>query len=298
MVVAVLVHMRIHWLGLIATAVTGCSGLVDDGGRGGQTDAQIKAKTAWLAKALPSLRANCIMCHATGVGGSSPAPTYLAGGSDLEIRDNLLAFMPPEVNLDAPPLSKLLTRGPHDGPALSSGDASDILEWLKAEKEAGSTTGPTMPPLATAKFQPQICTQEPPDTAAAPNPNCLVNSVALDSVGGTGASVKFVIEPINGGTQSYMINMAVDPGTSGVRIEHPQFISWPADPAAADRPDCVDDASQGVYCPDAIDRFQTLVLNVAGGTPAAIPPGTQTFDKFLPTDMMTIQFKTVGAFQP
>ncbi len=277
---------------------TGCSGLVDDGGNGGLTPDQITARRLWLTKALPVLHGNCAMCHVDGGTGATPAPTFIAGASDLDIRDTLLGHEPPEINLDAPATSHLLTRGSHDGPALDGSQSSDLVEWIRAEKAAGSSTGEPTAVIQTAKFPPAICTAGLPDDPAAPNPSCLVNKIALDTVGGVGAQIEFVLQPLSPG--SYMTNMKLVPGTGGVYMEHPLFVSWPAG-SVDGRDDCAPDPNGDNFCSDTLDRFASTVMNLMpGALPAEqqIASGTSTFPAFLSTDMMSIQFKIVSAYKP
>jgi hypothetical protein len=279
--------MRIAWLVTFALA-TGCSGLVDDGADTGLSSAEVNARRLWINKALPVLVDNCSSCHATGQGGSQPAPTFLAGDGDLGIRDTLRAHDPPQLDFRSPPRSRLLTRGPHDGPALDGVQSSDLLEWIFAEKEASPDTQPV---IEVAKFAPSVCTAGLPDDPAAPNPNCLYNRIPLDPVGGAGAQIEFILQAVPDG--SYMTNLRLVPGPGGVYMEHPIFITWPAAP----RPGCDTDASGASFCLDSLDRYAQTTLNLMTD-PAPIGSGTTTFAGFLATDMMSIQFTEVGAYKP
>ena len=60
------------------------------------------------------------------------------------------------VNLDAPQSSRVLTKGLHDGPALTADQASRLLEWIQAEKAADVQTGTIR--LHPGPFTPLTCT--------------------------------------------------------------------------------------------------------------------------------------------
>ncbi len=269
----------------------GCSGLVDDGGTGGLTPDELTARKLWLSKALPLLKANCDECH----GGSMPDIDFIAGTSDLEVRDTLLAHEPAEVDLDSPAASHLLTRGAHDGPALDASQLSDLLEWIRAEKQA---RGVATVIIGVAKFQASICTSGLPDTPAAPNPNCLVNHVTLDELGATGSTIDFVVQALSGAT--YVTNLQITPSaTDGVFVDHPLFVTYPSEMVDENRLGCGQDAAGETFCGDNLDRFAGSQINLmAADPPAVLGDGTATFTEFIPTDMMSIHFKEVGVYKP
>ena len=275
--------VRLTVTAAMVLAVTGCSGLIDDGGTGGLSPEEVVARKLWLEKALPTLTANCQQCH----NGSRENIGFLVGNSDLEIRDTLLAYEPAAVNLDAPASSRLLTKGPHEGPALTAIQTSDLLEWVNAEKDA-ATSDPdnTTAPIETAQFLPQICTSGlPDDPPANPNPNCPVNKVPLDGVGATGATINFVAQALGSGL--YVTNLKLVPGTDGAYIEHPLFVSWPMDGSEPKA--------------DTIDRFYNVKLNLQATATAEeqqIGGGTAAFVGFFATDKITIHFKDAKLFQP
>lgn len=268
-------------------ALVGCVGVIDSGGDKNLTPEQRIAQQKWLDLALPTIKAaTCNGCHA----GSQPDIAFLTGASDLAIRDTLVQFNPQVVNLDAPQSSRLLTKGPHNGPALQADQASNILEWINAEKSAagtgsgsGGNTG-----IETAKFTPQICTSGAPGTA-----NCPINHVALDGVGLVGAEIQFVAQAL-GNTDTYVNDLYLKAAADGAYIEHPLFVSWPAD--TTQKP-----------IPDSIDRFFNVKLDLAKATGTVACPGpscdsigggTAAFVGFPPNNQMTIHFKVVMPFQP
>src|SRR2546428_5345864 len=104
-------HLKMLRLSAGATlvfALVGCTGLIE-GGSGSLTPEQRLAQEKWVDKALPQFRTNCISCH----GGSMVNVAFLAGATDLAIRDTIMGFDPQVVNTDAPQSSPVLTQGPH-----------------------------------------------------------------------------------------------------------------------------------------------------------------------------------------
>lgn len=269
-------------------AASGCSGLVDNEGLDGLTPEQVTAQRLWVSSALPQLQTNCISCH----DGSMPPADFLAGTGDLVKRDTLLAYTPSAaagvasvIDLGAPSLSLLLTKGMHDGPALDAAQSSDILEWINAERDAAPEGEPGTR-IETTPFLVQLCISGLPDDPAAPNPNCPVNKIALDTIGGTGAAIHFVAQAL-GTTGVYMTNLKLVPGAEGVFIDHPLFISLPPD--------------DGEPKLDSIDRFASVKMNLmATATPAEQvigTDGTASFVDFPSADNLLIHFQAVSVFK-
>ncbi len=261
--------------------VVGCSGLIDGGGSGGLTPEQAAARKVWLEKALPQLQANCQVCH----DGSRANIGFIEGTADFGRRDTLMAYSPAVVNLDAPGSSRLLTKGAHEGPPLDAIQTSDILEWIQAEHDAIPDDGVTGPTLETEKFIPQLCTG-----GLAGDPTCPINTVALDAIGDgvVGAKISFVVQALGSGL--YVTNLKLIPGTGGAFIEHPLFVSWPAD-----------ETLPPTF--DKIDRFFAVKMNLMmTATPEEqqIGGGTAAFVGFNagPMDKLTIHFKAAKLYQP
>ena len=103
--------------------VAGCS---TDGGSPAPTPELSNAERLWL-DVLPMFENACSSCHTTTNG----APDFLAGDDAWEIRDNLLASG--IVDPSKPTSSRILTKGIHSGPALTSTQNQLILDWLEAE---------------------------------------------------------------------------------------------------------------------------------------------------------------------
>jgi hypothetical protein len=256
----------------------GCTGLLEDGGRsvdGGLTPAQVAARSAWLQEALPALEgATCVPCH----DGSTAGIGLFQADSGIGMRDTLLGYTPKVVNLDAPPSSRLLTRGPHDGRALKADEISDILGWIQKEKDAApaSDAGAI---LKTAAFQPLFCTAGLPG-----DPTCPINTVGLDDLGATGGAIAFVAQAMTSGL--YVSDLKLVPGPGGASIEHPLFVSLP-------------DGSEPA--PDPADSFSGAKLNLMRtATPQEqqIGGGTAVLVGFVASAKITIHFKAVGPYKP
>jgi len=249
--------------------LVGCTGLIDTGG---SSESDV-AKRTFIEKASPVLTLNCVACH----DGSRENIGFLVGAGDLEMHDSLMAFTPAVVNLDAPASSRLLTKGVHDGPALLASQASDVLEWIQAEKDAQPDPGAGAPILETEHFIPAICTAGTPPAAT-----CPVNDVDLTSLGLPGAKLHFVAQALGSGL--YLNQLSVIGGADGVYLEHPLFASYPQDGTATRF--------------DTIDRFYNIKINAMGTATTPIGGGTAAFIGFLPTDKIAIGFKQLKAFQP
>ena len=114
-----------------------CTGDIEDKSLQGLTPAEALAKTRWLKDAEPVFQAKCFMCHDGSMATAVPPPDpYLAGMGDMAIRDTAIAYVPQLVNLGAPRSSRVLSKGMHEGPALTAQEASKILGWIQAEHDA------------------------------------------------------------------------------------------------------------------------------------------------------------------
>lgn len=271
--------VRLTLVPLALVAMVGCTGLIGDGGGGGGggdddgiTPEEIAAQEAFINKAAPALRTGtCTSCHVTMV------PMFLAGADDLAVRATLLAYDPPVINLDAPSSSRLLNKGPHSGPGLQPSLASDILEWITAEKDAQPDPGEGEIPLDTEPFTVQLCTSGTPETNPA---GCPINTVSLQAFG-VDAKIEFVAPVV--GSSLYLNRLTLTGGAAGVYIEHPLFVSHPtgAEPVA-----------------DRLDRFVATKMNLMASETSQIEGGTQSFADFDPTNPITIHFRAVKIYQP
>lgn len=273
-----LAMVRLSATALVLLTVVGCTGLID-GGSDGLTNQERTALKKWQTSAYPVLHETCYPCH----NGSRPMVEFLAGATESDVLDSIKAFDPPVVNFDAPSSSRILSKGLHDGPALTGEQSSAILQWLQAERDAQvSKPGSPTELLATMPFAIQICTALPPDN---PGGTCPTNHVPLDTIPNVGtqipgAELSFTAQALS--TSLYLTNLKMSGGTAGAYLEHPLFVSRRA---------------MGDRFPDQIDRFFALKLNIKAGTAEQLSGGTAVFNEFAATDMLEIHFKTLSAFQ-
>ena len=237
----------------------GCTGSIDAGEQvANLTPAQQLAQTAWIKKALPALKAGtCNTCHD---GSMAPtAPPYMAGEKDLDIRDGMIAFIPAVVNLNSPQSSRVVVKTPHEGPALSAPQASDVVLWLQAERDAR----PAGMEIQTPQMMPMMCVADP----------CPINTIDLSGVGSTGSTITFEVTPL--GADLYFTALTVTAGPSGLHMVHPVFETWPA----------------GAMMPtlDPNDRFFSVALDLAAGAKSILGGGETTFLNF-GTNPISVKF--------
>jgi mono/diheme cytochrome c family protein len=257
-------------------SLIGCTGLID-GGSDGLTSQQRDAQAKW-EKALPVLKDNCGGCHA----GERAMIDFLVGADDLAVRDRLMKYDPPVVNLEAASSSRLLTKNVHEGPGLTPSQAATVLAWVEAETDSASHD-PDHPvqQLATPAAAIAICTGGDPDS-----PTCPTNHISLAAVPDAGATVPGAEITFNAQALTntlYLTNLKVNGGTSGAYLEHLLFVSLPAGKTPI---------------PDQIDRYFAMKLNVKAGEIDQIDGGTAVFGGFSATDMVALHFKVLSAFKP
>ena len=255
---------------LVAMALTACNGLIDGNGGGTLTPEQQVAQSAWINEAWPHLQQQCVGCHS----GSEADIAFLAGGDALKVHDALMGFTVQIVNTDAPGSSRLLTKGAHAGPALTAQESADILDWIQKERDAVGGNGSADLGLETGQFQPLLCTSGNPGDAT-----CPVNHVALDGVGLAGATIDLVAQPL--GSTLYVTDLKLSASVDGVYLEHPLFVSWPAN-----QPEV----------PDSLDRFFAVKMNEMPMAADEIGGGTAAFVGMNPNDPVSIHFKVIGKY--
>jgi hypothetical protein len=243
MVRLVAVAALLFWAGCMGEIVNGAGG---DGGT--QSPEEIAAKNAFEQEALPILNGFCASCHS----GSMVGIDWMA--NDPDVRTHMLTF-PGLINLDTPTQSQLLSKGAHEGPALTTDQAASLLDWINLEKAAAG--GPDTS-VETTAFQPVVGQ----------------NTVDLSAIGLTGSTLTFRLEPLSVGI--YLNEITVHAGTDGAHVVHPLFVTW-------------DDA--GTASPDPVDRFSDIDLTVAAGTDSPLGGGTAVFVDVSPQTKLSIHFK-------
>jgi hypothetical protein len=111
-----------------ATALLG--GCIDDASESPIEARRSEAERAWMQEARPVLDSACSSCHA----GGAPEMAFLAGNSPQAQRATLLGSA--TVELSSVFGSRILTKGVHEGPALTAEQTSAILVGLPAERDA------------------------------------------------------------------------------------------------------------------------------------------------------------------
>lgn len=260
----------------------GCTGLID---APKPTKAEI-AQQLWIEKALPALRDPATTCEVCHGGDTARAKVeFLVGNDELAIRDKLLSFDPPVISYDSPSSSRLLTKGQHEGGPLVGPQKDAVLEWIEAEKEAkNAKDNPGQLNLRTAEITLTPCVGQP-DPAL-----CPVNEIALDDVGNgagiPGAKITFVAQAVSTGI--YLNRLKLVPGTAGAYIEHPLFVSIPAD-------------GKSPPIADTLDRYFSTKMNLMAGATAEqqqIAGGVAAFPNFPSDGKLTIYFRAVNNYQP
>ena len=171
-----------------------------------------------------------------------------------DVRTHILSF-PNLINLDTPTQSPLLSKGAHEGPALTTNQAASLLDWINLEKAAAG--GPDTS-VETQAFQPVVGQ----------------NTVDLSAIGLTGSTLTFRLEPLSVGV--YLNEITVHAGTEGAHVIHPLFVTW-------------DDA--GTASPDPVDRFSDIDLTVAANMDSPLGGGTAVFVDVSPQTKLSIHFK-------
>lgn len=248
-----------------------CTGDIEDKSLQGLTPAQALAKTRWLKDAEPVFQAKCFMCHDGSMATATPTPDpYLAGSGDMAIRDTAIAYVPELVNLGAPKSSRVLSKGMHEGPALTAQEATKILGWIEAEHDArpaGTIIETTPTAMATGSA---------------------TTTITLDSVGSVGSTLSFVATSIPGGI--YLTNVVFTAGADGLYLAHPLFVSHPAAGTGSGS----GSGSDGV--PDPLDRYYSTVENIGSAGSASLD--TPTIDGFSITDPISVRFDVIDKYRP
>lgn len=257
-------HRPVVRLGLISLVLlSACTGEIESDNLQGLSPQEQVAQSLWVDKALPVLSAKCMMCH----DGSMPDKGYIAGADDLMKRDTLINYVPRIVNLGAPASSRILTKGDHTalggGPALDATEATDILTWIVAERDAR----PAPEVIRTMQTPMMVCGATPP---------CPVNVIDLSGLGAAG-TVEFTISALGG--DSYFTDLKIKAGADGLYIEHPLLETWPM---GAMEP-----------TPDPLDRFFAVQGNIEPNAELILGTGTATVAGFVSADPISLRFDVV-----
>ena len=162
----------------------------------------------------------------------------------------------PGVVVANPAASIILTKGRHEGPALTDPLLTDLTQWLTAEAAAL--------PVATMPSTPAFSV-----TAG-------TNDIDCSAAGIAGLHVTF--NATIGGDLVTMTNVSVvTPSATGVHITYPIFAIVP--PGGTE----IDDAS-----------LSNVDQTIAAGTTAALGPGTLILTQWATGSMMKIEFTAIA----
>ena len=213
--------------------------------------AQLSAARALFDALLPDLTASCGGCHSQG----TSAPLWLAPPdryASVKAFDGLVMPDPTE--------SKLLKKGRHSGPDLSSGLRTRVSAWLEEEAKALAP----VTPITTGAF------------AIAHGKN----DRALDGVGHApaGARISFDATWDGGYTRLKLSGLTVvAPAGSGVRVVHPRFGVARARDVVA----------------DPIDGFSAIDQSIAAGQSQLLGDGLIFLEGWGDGDELAITFESL-----
>ncbi len=227
-----------------ALATGACAGEITT--PGGETAEVKAAKAAFTAQVEPIMSGFCLACHAAQVN-----IDFLAAP---DMRGKMLEW-DGLVRLDAPTTSGVLTKGPHEGPALTPDQAALILDWIDLEVRAAGGEPATV--VETDRLTP------------VPG----LNSVDLTGLGLTGSILTFLYEPL--ATGMYLSDITITGGAGGVHVVNPLFVIW----------------NEGLPEPDPINRFGNIDLVVLEGATSYIGGGTAVFVDVLPGSDISVHFR-------
>jgi hypothetical protein len=272
---------------IVLVLLAGCVGQISGEGDKGLTAAQKHALDMWTQKAQPAfVQATCTSCH----DGSMPGIGYLAGSNTTDIRDTILAFSPKVVSLDSPQASYVLNKGKHEGPALTVQEFTDIVTWIQAEADAQNGMG-TSTAIQTSPVTVNLCTG-----GAVGSPTCQINTVDISAIANApalpGAHIDFVVQPVS--NAMYFTQLTANAGADGLFIEHPLFLYLPPTGTM-----CADGTAPP--CPDSIDRFYNIQVDVMAGASQPIGSGGgASFAGFAPVSGAQIQiaFTVIDKYRP
>jgi len=264
----------------------GCSGTIDEGEQvANLSPAQQLAQNAWLQLAEPAFLTDaCVKCHdpddpTFDASMAAGAPPYLAGSSELDQRDTVIATMPPVVNLGSPRISLVLTKGMHEGPPLDAPSATNILTWIMYERDArlGSASLPT-----TTPYMMMDCTG-----GSAGSTTCPINTIDTTSAGAAG-TITFTETPVNDDknlpNDIDVVGLTITAGAAGLHVVHPLFGTIPAAAGSGS-------ASGPTFDPQ--DRFFNIDMDLAPN--AKLSLGETIFAEFIHTDPLVVQFDTLSS---
>lgn len=243
----------------------------------------LSARTIFDSQVLPLILPSCGGCHKVQ-GGTGPA--FMASVSPTNYDPYLITSTWPGFINANPDLSALLTKGQHEGPALTLDQYATVLSWLTQEAaERAATTVKTFNPAVEPFF---------PVTGGG---NTIVPLGPISSQF-TGAYIGFRATPITA-TRGLQLNNVrfynVRPGAvtgdqRAIHFQRPLFVVWQGTTAM----------------PDPVDSFSstdlTVPLEIVSGTnqPVGqlITPGILILTNYVPGNALSISFNLMQLVPP
>lgn len=218
----------------------------------GELTPEEEAKLQFDTEVAPLLTNFCVGCH--GLDTSVPFMDDGTSGMYASVMQ-----WPNLISLQIPGASTLLTKGAHSGPAWQPDQATTIRSWIDVEADLA-------PDQEGAELE---------TTPFVPSPGD--NTISLDDIGLTGATITFRMEPLASGM--YLSRLSLNAGAEGIHVVHPTFVPWEGDTPA---PDPVDRfSSVDVYAAPQESVFVgggTLILvNVPSNAPISVRFGVAEF---------------------
>ncbi|CAN5896748.1 hypothetical protein BH11MYX2_BH11MYX2_24060 [soil metagenome] len=265
--------------------LSGCTGLIDVGDPsaddGDDQPVEPTAQELWITKALPAFQAaSCTNCHISAPSASNY--WFLAGTTADEQRATILASR--EVNMDTPSNSLLLSRGAHEGPALTQEQYDVLLQWLQKE-QSEATVGPGDVILKTKPITVQKCAADQKLV------DCPLNTINLADItdAGIDGTITFKAPIID--NMLYANELTLNGGTKGAYLEHMLFVAVPLANA---------DGSPSTLEPvaDPIDRYSEVKFNVMAAANTPIEGGAAGFGGFPDDFQLIVSFKVAIVYKP
>jgi len=250
----------------------------------------LSAKQLFNTKVLPLLTATCGACHSRSVG---VGPGFLASvSSDPTVYDPYPIVVGWNGFIVSDPvLSQLLTKGQHEGPALTMDQSTAVLTWLdkeKAERDA----------VTVIPFKPQLPPQAITLSASKASPQYNYFDLSKLDTGFNGATIRFVATTLNANgtglelSDLRLINTKPGAPVAGdqrsIHYKSPLFVLWRGGLPYPDPGNSF----------DSYDRTITLNQNDPSTTGVAMGPGLLVLDQYQPGYSISIVFDTIELVKP
>lgn len=250
----------------------------------------LSAKQLFNAEVLPLLTATCGACHSREVG---VGPGFLHSAStDPAVYDPypVVVGWNGFIGTD-PELSSLITKGQHEGPALTMSQYDSVLRWLKKEKSERDA-------VTVIPFKPQLPPQAIIISASKTSPQYNYFDLSKLDSGFNGAIIRFVATTLNANGSGLelsdlrMINTKPGAPVMGdqrsIHYKSPLFVMWRVSVPYPDPGNSF----------DGYDRTVALNQNDPSSTGVALGPGILVLDQYQPGYAISIVFDTIELVKP